>query len=299
MTSPHPSDRLDAAPATVPTSATPFPPPTGRPAATLPRPDPWVEQLRRREAHDAEQRRRRRKWWVPAVVCLLVLAVVLALLVARWVLRTADDSVDAQGTQAPVTTGAPSAPSAPEVTADRLIDVDRVWLIDRGDGVFDWGVTVDAPPGAATRSGVVVDVRLLDAGDEVVESASGRLDGVGPGSVGAVTGRLNGPGVAPVRLEYDISVGDESSDPAVSDVLAVRAIEREGDTLRGRIRVDAADPVENVTMVLLWFDDDGEVIASVPQAVDRVRPGVDARFEIDLSDEVVPDGRPDSVVWTT
>jgi len=81
-------------------------------------------------------------------------------------------------------------------------------------------------------------------------------------------------------------------------VLSIRALERTSDSVRGRIRSESLDPIDDITMVLLWLDGDGAVVAAVPQPVEQVRPEVDLRFDIELGGEVVPDGRPDSVVWT-
>ena len=265
----------------------------------FPRPDPWAEQARRQERHRDEQRRRRRRWTIPiAVLVVLAVGAIAGLFVNKVVTerRVAEPvaTIEPPPSTDPVTSG-----PEPTVSPDSLIEVDQVWLIDRGDGVFDWGVSVRTPSAAPTRSGVVIDVRLIGADDEVVETANGEVDGIGPESIGAVTGRLTDVDKVPVRLEFDVAVGVASTDLALGDVLRVRALERDADALRGRIRVESASPIEDVMMVLLWFDDDGEVVAAVPQPVEQVRPDVEVRFDIDLRDEVVPDGRPDSVVWTT
>jgi len=263
----------------------------------FPRPDPWDEQLKREERHRDEQRRRRRRWLFPLAGIVAVAVATLAVLLASGI---ADDrsAGPSDAVTEPVRSTVVETTPPTTVAPDELVDVDRVWLIDRGDGVFDWGVSVRTPPQAPTRSGVVIDVRLIGDDDTLVEAARGEVDGIGPESEGAVTGRLIDPDDVPVRIEFDVAVGVESRDDALDDVLAVRALEREADLVRGRIRAESAGRIEGVTMVLLWLDDDGEVLAAVPQPVDRVRPDVDARFEIDLRDEVVPDGRPDAVVWT-
>jgi hypothetical protein len=275
-----------------------FPPPTGRPANMFPRPDPWTEQVRRQEQHRAEQWRRRRKWLIPVVVLVVVAAGVIAgfLVNEAVVERRAAEPASTAATIPPTVldTGGPE----PTVLPDQLVEIDQVWLIDRGDGVFDWGVSLRTPLSAPTRSGVVVEVRLLDDNDVVVEDAFGVVDGIGPQSLGAVAGRLTDVDGMPVRLEFDVAVGVESNDRALGDVLDVRALERDSESVRGRIRSAASDPIDDVTMVLLWFDAEGEVVAAVPQPVEQVRPDVDARFDIDLSNEVVPQGRPDAVIWT-
>lgn len=275
----------------------PFPPPTGRPATMFPRPDPWAEQQRRQERHRVERQRRRRRWLIPVAVVALAIAVIAGFVVNQAVVdRGAQDPAVATG-PTPSMTSDSSGPE-PTVAPNRLIEVDRVWLIDRGDGVFDWGVSVRTPSAAPTRSGVVIDVRLIGADDDVVEEANGEVNGVGPDAIGAVAGRLIDADEVPVRLEFDVAVGVPSNDQALVEVLDVRGLERSPDSIRGRIRAESFDPIDDVTMVLLWFDDDGEVVAAVPRSVEQVRPDLDARFEIDLRDEVVPDGRPDSVIWT-
>ena len=275
-----------------------FPPPTGRPVTMFPRPDPWAEQQRRQEEHRAKRWRRRRKWLLAVAVLAVAAAGVAAVFIA-------DAGSDRASSQVPVTTQSVAPSPDPGATApattvapDELIEVDQVWLIDRGDGVFDWGVSVRTPSDAPTRSGVVIDVRLLGDDDEVIEQGSGEVNGVGEDSIGAVAGRFSDPNDLPVRLEFDIAVGIVSNDQALGDVLDVRGLDRDPEVVSGRIRAQSAEPVEDVTMVLLWFDDAGDVVAAVPQPVDQVRPDVDARFEIDLSEEVVPEGRPDSIVWT-
>jgi hypothetical protein len=144
---------------------------------------------------------------------------------------------------------------------------------------------------------VEVDVRLIDAGGEIVEAASGLVDGISENSQGAVAGRLLGPVVGPVRIEFDVSVGVPSSDAALGDILEARALDRNDDTLSGRIRSSSLDDFTDLTMVLVWRNDAGEVVAAVPVGIDQVRPGVDARFVVDLVEEMVPEGRPDTVFW--
>lgn len=274
-----------------------LPPPTRLQVTTHSHSDPWVEQSRRQAEHRAQRRRRRRRWLAPLVVLVVLSAGAAAgfLVNDAMVDRRADELVTSIET-APLTVSDDSP--EPTVPPDRLVVVDQVWLIDRGDGVFDWGVSVRTPAIAPTRSGVVIDVRLFDADDTVVEETSGVVDGIGPESTGTVAGRFADAAAMPVRLEFDVAVGVVSNDRALGDLLSVRALERTSTALLGRIRSDVADPITDVTMVLLWSDEDGEVVAAVPVLVDRVRPAVDARFDIDLLDEVVPDGRPDSVVWT-
>ncbi len=284
---PPPLDRPEATPAA-----------ENLPATASPPFDPWAEQVRRQAVHHARRRRRRRRRVIPVAV----LGVVAAGAATAFAVR--DRSAGTRADEAPTSTeSVPStAPgsSGPVLTVapDELVEVDKVWLVDRGDGTFDWGVSVGTPEIAPRRSGVVIDVWLTDEDGAIVHEASGEVDGIGPDSTGAVAGRLTMPVSDPVRIEFDVAVGVASSDRGLGEVLAVRAIERTPERVSGRIASVAAEPVEDITMVLLWFDDVGEVVAAVPQPVDRVRPGVEALFDIDLSTETVPDGDPDSVVWT-
>ncbi len=136
-----------------------------------PRPDPWVEQARREAAHRAVRRQKRRRWLVPVLVLVVVLALGAGVAVVLLIDRDrADQVVEPLPVTIPVETTIASAP--PIAPAD-LVAVDEVWLVDRGDGTFDWGIAVRTQPGAPSRSGVEVTVRLISAGDGVVESAGG------------------------------------------------------------------------------------------------------------------------------
>ena len=50
-------------------------------------------------------------------------------------------------------------------------------------------------------------------------------------------------------------------------------------------------------MLFVWHDDGGAVIGTAPLEIEVLRPGVDARFALDLTEEILPDGRPDAVFW--
>lgn len=273
-----------------------FPPPTGQRLGAVPRVDPWVEQQRREREHQAQRWRRRRRWLVPFVV-VLVLAAVCGVAVALLALF----SSEAPDVAAPSSTEVSALPetTASTIRPSDLVRVGDVWLIDRGDGVYDWGVIVQSAPDAPTRSGVEVDVRLLDAEGEVVETAGATLDGVDAESKGGVAGRTIDPERVPQRIEFDIAVGTATDQPSLDDLLELRAVERDADSISGRVRSQSPDEVVDVTMLLVWRDDAGEIVATVPTPISRVRPGVDARFEIDLTDEGVPDGRPDDVMWVS
>lgn len=273
-----------------------FPPPEGRPMSVFPRPDPWAEQARRNATHQQARRKRRRRWLIPL---LTIMSIVLvgggaALLVAN---RASDDA-DGPPNDVPVPPST-STEALPETTVPpgELVTVAEVWLVDRGAGVFDWGVVVSTPQFSPTRSGVEVEVRLIDARGAVVEEVSGIVDGISGDAEAAVTGRLVDPETDPVRIEFDVLVGVPSADAALVDLLEARAFDRNDDVLSGRIRSSALGDLTDLTMVLVWRDDAGDVVAAVPVAIERVRPGVDARFVVELFDEMVPEGRPDTVFW--
>jgi len=259
-----------------------------------PRPDPWVEQARRDAAHQASRRRKRRRWMIPLFV---VLVLALAAGVSAVLLRDTDRTADVVDSLPVTTVVDTTIASVPTIGPGDLVAVDEVWLVDRGDGVFDWGVAVRTQAGAASRSGVEVTVRLISAGGDVVESARATLGVIDADSPAAVAGRLTDADDDPVRLEFDISVGEETGDPALADVFDVRALERDSDEMTGRIRSSASSEIGDLQVLFVWHDEDGAVIATAPLAIDVLRPGVDARFALDLSDEVVPEGRPDAVFW--
>ncbi|MDG1265866.1 MAG: hypothetical protein P8O03_06025 [Ilumatobacter sp.] len=257
--------------------------------------DPWVEQARRQAAHLAVRRRKRRRWLIP----LLALAVVAALATAAAVVpvvarHRAREAAEPSAVTIPLEA---TIASAPPVAAAELVAVDEVWLIDRGDGTFDWGVAVRTRLGAPSRSGVEVAVRLIAANDDVIESVRDILGVIDSDSPAAVAGRFIGAGDDPVRIEFDISVGEVTAELALADLLDVRALERDGDEMTGRIRSSAPGEIDDLRLLFVWHDDNGDVIATAPLEIDRLRSGVDARFSIDLSIEVVPDGPPDAEFW--
>ncbi|MFK7917104.1 MAG: hypothetical protein AB8G14_03410 [Ilumatobacter sp.] len=271
-----------------------FPPPDGPRINAVPRVDPWVEQQRREREHHAAVWRRRRRWLVPLVGVVVLASIAAGAFVVIDLLSNETPEVLApQTTIEPVVSEVTTSTLPPE----ELVRVGEVWLIDRGDGVYDWGIIVLAPAGAGTRSGVDVEVRLLDAEGAVVESADATLDGVDADSSGGVAGRSIDPDRVPVRLEFDVGVGVEADEPALDDLLELRAVERNDDAISGRVRSSSGDDVVDVTMLLVWRDEGGDIVATVPAPISRVRPGVDARFDIDLSGEQVPAGVPDDVMW--
>lgn len=195
-----------------------------------------------------------------------------------------------------VETAPPTTP-APTVPPERLVAVDEIWLLDRGEGVYDWGLNVIVPAGSSTRSGVGVDVRLVDDAGEIVYRVERVLDGVDADAPSTVAGHFVDPDRAPTRLEFDVTVGSPSDDPSLDELLDTRAMERVDDEVRGRIRTGAAEELVDLSMVLAWRDDAGDIATAIVYDIDRLRPGVDARFAIDVDAQGAPDGMPDDVFW--
>ncbi len=196
------------------------------------------------------------------------------------------------------TTTAPPPTTVPVTVAPGdLVMVDEVWLVDRGDGVYDWGVIVLTPPLAPERSAIEIDVRLLDADDAVVARELRVVDNVDDDSPGAAIGQLIEPESPPVRLEFDITVGEPSNGQSFDDVLAARGLVRRDDELVGRVASSSDRLVSDVVAAFVWRDEGGDVVAMALQPIDEVRPGSNTELELDLSGLNVPDGRPDDVLW--
>ena len=281
-----------------------LPPPDGKAVSSTPPSqyrDPWLEQARRKALHEAAQRRRRLRW--AAALGIVVLIAVIAAIAYTLLTAESDDgesqSADTTAATQPVPRSTAGARDSEE-SANDLVTVDEVWLVDRGDGIFDWGVVVLVPDRAPTRSGVEIEVRLIDADNEVVATDVRSIDGVDTDSPGAAIGQVVDPDVAPVRIEFDVAVGRPSNDVAFDEVLQVQTMIRDGDELSGRVRSSSIAGIGDVAAVFVWREDgreDGDVIGMAIQPIDEIRPGVDARFVLDLTDQNVPDGRPDDVFW--
>jgi len=229
---------------------------------------------------------------VGAVVALAGIGAIIA--------RVVTERDDAAPTTVPTSsTAAPESTVPVTLAPTDLVRVEEVWLVDRDDGVFDWGVTVLTPVLAPARSGIEIEVRLFDDEDDIVVTEVRTVDGVDEDSVGAAIGQVVEPETPPVRIEFDITVGEASNDDAFDELLEMRGLVRRDDEVSGRVRARKDRRVVDVVAVLVWRDDDDEVVGMALQTIDEVRPGDDAEFTLDLDGLNVPDGRPDDVFWVS
>ena len=184
---------------------------------------------------------------------------------------------------------------APDVTGissgarSGAVELREVWLVRQGDGSYDWGVTIGSAA-AVDRGPIEVVATLLDEAGQVVATEQESVRRLAAGSAAAVGGEVTDPDGTPDRVEVDVSQGEElaSAAPAPEQVEAVS----------GRLRSSADDVLEDLRLALLWRDGRGEVLASLFEPIARVRPGIDARFEVPLPDEFVGEGPPDDVSWS-
>lgn len=240
-----------------------------------------------------------------------------------WWLLSGDDAVDSapSASVTAATTGGTDGPAEPApvpsvpatVDPTTLVQLDDVWLLDGGDGSYDWGIVVMG--GERARRDIDVTVRLEDATGSVVFTATDAVSMLSPGQRSAIGGTARALQAQPVRIEADVSVGfdaDEPLDGGSGDV-DVRAVERRVDprsndgseVVAGRLRSTFAEPVDDLRLAAIWrapADGDtvraGDIVAVVFRDVERIRPGVDARFEIPVTGRDVPSGAPDEVLVT-
>ena len=221
-----------------------------------------------------------------------------------------DNSGDVAASIAPPSNGAAQTTivsAAPVTTIEpaRAVLLEEVWLLDRGDGSFDWGLTVVGGDDGA-RESVEVTVRLLGAGGDPAFTETAVIALLTAGQRIAVGGVAADTESAPIRIEADVAVGQPA--PAGTGevpVLSLRAVERRddvrsgdgGEVLTGRLRSNVSVAVEDVVIGAIWRDEEGAVVAAIFYDVAEVRPGVDARFEIDLDGPAIPDGPPAEVLW--
>jgi len=255
-----------------------------------------------------------RRWVVGVAVGVAVAGAAAG--VARWSL-SGDESVEpvpasTASTVVPDTSAEVPAPTPP-VTVDpsTLVQLDDVWLLDGGDGSYDWGIIVMGGEGA--RRDIDVTVRLEDATGSVVFTATDAVSMLAPSQRSAIGGTARALQAQPVRIEADVSVGYAVGEPPddATGAIDVRALERRVDprsndgseVVTGRLRSTFPEPVEDIVLAAIWrapVDGDtvraGDIVAVVFRDVDRVRPGVDARFEIPVTGRDVPSGPPDEVL---
>src|SRR6056297_548129 len=255
-----------------------------------------------------------RRWVVGVAVGVAVAGAAAG--VARWSL-SGDESVEpvpasTASTVVPDTSAEVPAPTPP-VTVDpaMLVQLDDVWLLDGGDGSYDWGIIVMG--GEVARRDIDVTVRLEDATGSVVFTATDSLSMLAPRQRSALGGTARALQAQPVRIEADVSVGYDADGPrdGITGTIDVRAVERRVDPrsndgsemVTGRLRSSFAEPVEDIALAAIWrapVDGDavraGDIVAVLFRDVERVRPGVDARFEFPVTGRDVPSGPPDEVL---
>jgi hypothetical protein len=277
-----------------------LPPPTGKPVAFALRGNPWAEQARRHAAHLAERQARRRRrllhFGVPAAVLLVGGGAVAAILIAD------DDSAGPASARA--TTIAPNtsvmSTTDPPVPAVDTASVDEVWLLDRGDGSYDWGAIVSSASDVAHRD-LEVTVTMFDADglevfvDEIV------IAQLVPDGLSVVGGEVEVDGAAPTRVEVTATLGRAAPDSAVATVALadVRRVSsgqvNRDDRLLGSIEVLDGDP-QAVRVAAVWRDDAGSVIASIFDVIEIDDAAQSTEFSLWLPRTIVPAGAPDEIV---
>lgn len=285
-----------------------LPPPTGRPIPYALAMDPWVEQARRHERHVAQQRARRRRT-ARLLVGPVALVLISGAVLAWYTVGPGDRSASGEGLRAVPDDVAPPSSNGPRVeSASDAAAVDEVWLLDRGDGLFDWGAIV-ASTSASTRSVLPVSVSFLDAGGVEVHREEQTIAVLAPQSSAIVGGSVELAAAAriDVRVAFGVDLGAvPSPTPTLFDIRRVPSgqVDRD-DRLLGSVRLDArpgADPVEpssaatSVRIAALWRDGNGEVVASVIDEVDDVAPDEAAKFSFRLPRSIVPGRAPDTML---
>lgn len=198
-----------------------------------------------------------------------------------------------------------------EVTT-RSAQLDEVWLLDRQDGSYDWGLTVRSTADE-DRGPFEIDASIRDPDRNEVVGVSGTIGELAAGAVASVGGTVAIDRGEPRTLAVDVTVGAPLSESAldVDDLRVVGLARRRapapvdpavpaggGEVIVGRLRSAVADDVVGVRLALLWRDAAGDVVAAIFHDVERVRPGVDARFEIPVGDRVAAEGLPSEVSWS-
>jgi hypothetical protein len=279
-----------------------LPPPTGQPVAFALRGDPWAEQARRHAARLAERQARRRRrltyFGVSAAVLLVGGGAVATVLVA-------DDEAD-EPASALATTIAPNtsivSTTDQAVPAPDTASVDEVWLLDRGDGSYDWGAIVSSASDVAHLD-LEVAVTMFDADGVEVFVDDVVIAQLIPDGQSVVGGAVEVDNAAPTRIEVTATLGMATSDSAVATV-AVADVRRvssgqvdRDDRLLGSLEVIDGDP-QAVRVAAIWRDEAGSVIASIFDVIDieiddAAQP---TEFSLRLPRTIVPAGEPDEIV---
>jgi hypothetical protein len=287
-----------------------FPPPSGRPVAYALIGDPWVEQARRHERHRAERRRRRRRVVLSvAGAAVVVAAVGVTAFLVVGADSASDSSTDASQGRTVTTIPASAFPASAGSSSDgtessgdreQAAKVVDVWLLDRGDGNFDWGAVLSSNADVV-RGDLEVSVVALD--DDGVEIFADRVavPRLAPDSRAAVGGAFNADDRTPTRVEVTATPGTALPDEvgaifAVTDVRRVASgqVGRD-DRLLGTIELVAGNETP-VRLAVIWRDDEGRVVASVFDELDPVSTEAAAEFSLRLRRNLVPPGEPDSIV---
>lgn len=287
-----------------------FPPPSGKPVAYALIGDPWAEQARRHERHRAEARRRRRR----VLLSVSGVAVVIAAAgVAAFLVVGADSSGDSAtetsqgrtGTTIPASTipaVSVSSSIGTESSGDReqAAKVVDVWLLDRGDGDFDWGAVLSSNADVV-RGDLEVSVIALDDDGVEIFADQVAVPRLVPNGLAAVGGVFDADDRTPTRVEVTSTLGTALPDEvgaifAVSDVRRVASgqVGRD-DRLLGTVELVAGNEAP-VRLAVIWRDDDSRVVAAVFDELDPVNTEAAAEFSLRLPRNLVPPGEPDSIV---
>lgn len=276
-----------------------LPPPTGTPVAFALYGDPWAEQARRRAVHLAERRARRRlvlvRFVMPAALLLLGGGVVAAVLVSD---DDADDPVVASTTITP-NTSAVSTTNRPAPVVDAA-SVDEVWLLDRGNGSYDWGAIVSSASDVARRD-LAVTVTLFDADGVEVLVDDVVIAQLVPDGQSVIGGVIEVESAMPARIDVTTTLGKAAPDSvatavAVVDVRRVSSgqIDRD-DRLLGSLEVLDGNP-RAVRVAAMWRDDAGSVIASIFDVIEIDDAAQLTDFSLRLPRTIVPAREPDEII---
>ncbi len=292
-----------------------FPLPSGKPVAYAFLGDPWAEQARRHERHRREQRRQRRRILLGVAGGAVVVAVAS---VAAIFLVGIDNSSDSAADASRVGTGSTiaTARSGPVETAtattsataatsnggvgEQAAKVVDVWLLDRGDGSFDWGAVL-ASNADTVRGNLELSVAASDDDGVEVFAEVVAVPRLAPNGRAAVGGVFDAEGETPTRVEVTATLGAALPDEAgvvfaVSDVRRVASgqVDRD-DRLLGTVEMIAGSGVP-VRLAALWRDDEGRVVAAVFDVLGPVDVAAGVEFSLRLPRNLVPPGEPDTIV---